>query len=143
MEVIFALVILVICLRSYVNFRCKMKYFKTMSFYLDYSFKCHPNTETALSLSTALIQTQKYKDAHSILNKLINLCPDHPEAYKIKNNMNFCKSPIPGLINKPKNFNQVWWLHILLGAFGRRQYILLKEDDYLMTNTIMRRKKKY
>ena len=137
MITIIVLIILGFWIWSYVKFKRKMKYFSVMASYLKNVVDSNPTPENELRLSGALIELQRYKDAHAIMEKVIRQCPNHYNMEHIKLNMEFCENPIPG-VNELKNFNRSWWHNFLLVRLGKRRYIFLSEEDYLRTNSIIR-----
>ena len=137
MTKIIILILLGLWIWSYVKFKRKMKYYTVMTTYLQKVVDNDPSPENALRLSGALIEIQHYKDAYSILERLLLLCPYHPNTEQMKINLEFCKNPVPGT-HQPKNFNHSWCHNFLLVRLGKRRYNFLSEEDYLRTNSIMR-----
>jgi hypothetical protein len=92
-------------------------------------------------LSSALIQLQRYEDAHSILintyfkNLLVNVSAEDVSD-KIRKNISFCKNPVPG-VNYLKNYDQSYWHNFMLKRFGKARYNFLTEEDIVKTEAIM------
>lgn len=122
---------------SYVKFRRKMKYFTMMAAYLQSVVSSNPSLYNRLRFSSALIETQQYKEAYNIYTQLLKEGMNIPNKEQILLNIEFCKNPVPG-VSSPKNFNFSWWHNFVLVRLGKRRYNFLTEEDYLKTNSILR-----
>lgn len=127
---------------SYIKFRRKQKYFSVMVVYLSQELQRSPSQQDTanllLRLSSAFIEIQHYKDAYDIYEQLLR-----PNLYtgemkeRIVMNKDFCSNPFPGS-KGPKNHNHSYWHNFILVRLGKRRYNFLTENDYLMTNSIIR-----
>lgn len=140
MVYILLFIILAVFIRSYLRFRGKMKYFTAMTYLLQQQLLLNSTPEVLLSLSSALIEIQKYKDAWTVYNQLLKNGYSGNFRNHIQQNMEFCKHPIPG-INVQKNFNGSYWMNFLLIRLGNRRYSFLTEQDHLMTQAFFRQKR--
>ena len=137
MTIIFILLFVVWCY-SFYKFKKRMKYFTIMTSILIEQVRLNPNYMNRLRLSSALIEIQRYKDAYNILLEVQRgptiggINPDY-----LKMNIAFCENPIPS-VNTPTNFNQSYWHNFILVRLGKRRCSFLMEDDYLLTNSILR-----
>lgn len=137
MEILITILIVAFWIYNYIKFRRMNNYYKIMVGYLTMEAQNAPNRDIMLRLSAALIHIQHYRDAYEILVKLSNGCISTDEEQKIRANIEFCKNPVPGL-SEAKNLNHSYWHNFLLVRLGKRRYEFLKEQDYLMTNSIQR-----
>lgn len=142
MVIFLIIVILVVWFFSYLGFKHDMAFFTVMVSYLTEQVRLRPHDiDLRLRLSSALIQLQRYKDAHSILINLSLeiLLPDfNPEEVcdKVRKNISFCKNPVPG-VNYLKNYDQSYWHNFMLKRFGRARFNFLTEEDMVKTEAIM------
>ncbi|MCR5456061.1 MAG: hypothetical protein K6F33_13840 [Bacteroidales bacterium] len=130
-------IIVLLFVRSFVNFKRRMKYFGVAAAYLQTRAGEYPTASTLLSLSAALIEIQHYKDACEILEGVAAEYPNHPQLDKIEANVAFCKHPCPG-VNTLKNFNENWFHNFVLVRLGNRRFNFLSEDDLLAVNSLIR-----
>lgn len=137
MKTLILFLIIVYWLYSYVKFRRMNSYYKLMVDYLTMEVKRFPNRDNLLRLSSALIHIQQYRDAYEILVQLDNEGVNSDEGQKIRANIEFCKSPVPGICN-PKNLNHSYWHNFLLVRLGNIRYNFITDEDYLITNSIQR-----
>ena len=137
MKVLILFLIIAYWLYNYVKFRRMNNYYKLMVAYLTMEVNKSPNIDNKLRLSSALIHIQQYRDAYEILVQLYNDGVNSVEGQKIRANIDFCKSPVPGICN-PKNLNHSYWHNFLLVRLGKKRYEFITDEDYLRTNSIQR-----
>ena len=130
-------IIIVLFVISFVRFKQKMKYFGVVVAFLQQKASVFPSVEVMLSLSSALIEIQRYKDACDILESVASEYPNHPQMDKVNANIMFCKNPCPG-VNSLKNFNESWLHNFILVRLGNRRFNFLTEDDLLSVNSFIR-----
>lgn len=142
MVIFIIIVMLVVWFFSYLGFKHDMAFFTVMVSYLTEQVRLRPHDiDLRLRLSSALIQLQRYEDAHSIL---INISLKNLSANvnseevgdRIRKNISFCKNPVPG-VNYLKNYDQSYWHNFMLKRFGRARYNFLTEEDIVKTEAIM------
>lgn len=143
MLTIVILVIVAILLYSNWKFRNRMTYYSVMVDIIIEDVKQSPNLENLLSLSSAYIKIQHYKDALEILLQLevlqIIKNEDIPKNKRdiIEMNKEFCTNPVPG-VNTPKNFDKSYWHNFYLVRLGKKRYIYISEEYYIATNSKLR-----
>ncbi len=137
MKYLLIIILAVIWIWSYMKFKRKMRYFSVMTASLKSQVSSLPTPDLKLRLASALTEIQHYKDAYDIYSELLSSGSFFPNRVEVKENMAFCKSPVPG-INAPKNIKFGWWHNFILIRLGRRRYNFLTEEDYLKTNSIIR-----
>lgn len=142
MVIFIVIVMLVVWFFSYLGFKHDMAFFTVMVSYLTEQVRLRPHDiDLRLRLSSALIQLQRYEDAHSILintyfkNLLVNVSAEDVSD-KIRKNISFCKNPVPG-VNYLKNYDQSYWHNFMLKRFGRARFNFLTEEDIVKTEAIM------
>lgn len=149
----------------YIQFRKRCSYFSHMVEYLTNRQK-HGEEDLSLHLASALIGIQHFKDASEVLQHVLNTYEAHsvnckrviylkemvtnghtapqllPIQYDIDSIMmtlDFCEHPIPG-ISKANNYCHNYWLNFLIVRIGRRRCNYLTNDDFIMTDALLRRK---
>jgi hypothetical protein len=130
-------IIIFLFVRSFIKFKQKMKYFGVAVALLQQKASIFPSVEIMLSLSSALIEIQHYKDACDILESVASEYPNHPQMDKVNANIKFCKNPCPG-VNTLKNFNESWLHNFVLVRLGNRRFNFLSESDMLDVNSTIR-----
>ena len=122
---------------SFVKFRKKVTYFSAMTAMLKRNITPYSDSSSKLRLASALTEIQQYKDASEIYEELLSSGAFVPNRAEIMTNLEFCKSPIPG-IKEAKNINYSWWHNFILLRLGRKRFNFLTEEDYLNTNSFLR-----
>lgn len=126
---------------NYWKFRRDYRYYTIMAELLKQDIREKPDYVKKMKLSSALIHIQQYASAYELLNEILNYAP---YIVKDKNilltNIEFCKNSTPTL-HGPKNLNHSYWHHFILNWLGKKRYELLTGDEYLKTNSILRKMK--
>ena len=126
---------------NYWKFRRDYRYYTIMAELLKQDIREKPDYVKKMKLSSALIHIQQYASAYELLNEILNSAP---YVVNDKNillmNMEFCKNPIPTL-HGPKNLHHSYWHHFVLNRLSKKRYDFLTEDEYLKTNSILRKMK--
>lgn len=91
-----------------------------------------------LRLSSAYIEIQHYKDAYEIYETLMKTDLPNIDKCILKANMDFCNNPVPGCRGL-KNHEASFWHNFILVRLGKRHFNFLTEEDFLQTNSIMRK----
>ncbi|MBO7444852.1 MAG: hypothetical protein J6T86_00370 [Bacteroidales bacterium] len=95
-----------------------------------------------MRMASALIITQRYKDAYACLNQQLNRGNSADELNMISKTMDFCVSPLPWR-HKLQNHNGSYWHDFLLRRLGRARYNFLTERDVELANQRMTDKTNY
>ena len=136
MEIV-GIILFVMWVYSFFKFKNTMKYYQVLLQCIVNELQEDPSSyQTKLSLATALSLVQRYEDAYKIYSDILNSGSYIPEIDKIKTNMEFCKSPVPGATLK--NYNSSWIHNFLLQRIGKRRYNFIRESDIMKANAYMR-----
>ena len=122
---------------SFIKFRKRVAYFTAMTGLLKKDITPFSDPSSKLRLASALTEIQQYKDASEIYEELLSSGTFVPNRTEIMTNLEFCKSPVPG-ITEAKNINYSWWHNFILLRLGRKRFNFLTEEDYLNTNSFLR-----
>lgn len=86
-----------------------------------------------MRMASALIITQRYKDAYACLSQQLSQNNSANELNMISKTMDFCVSPLPWR-HKLRNYNESYWHNFFLKRFGSSRYNFLTEKDVELAN---------
>lgn len=124
-------------LYNYWRFTGKRAFYRKMVFVMQHRFDRMKTEQSALELASAYMQVQRYKDAYSLFNYVLESNPGSLNARDIRMNLDFCMRPFPwsgGL----KNHDMGYWHNFLLVRFGRTRKVMLSNDAYVATDIYMK-----
>jgi hypothetical protein len=116
----------------------------------DYmEIKCLANeddVDALLSLCSAYTDSQLYKKACDMYNRILQT-PEmvntlsQEKIEKIKNNIQFCISPMFSSSYAKDHFHFRYLHNFLLKRFRRKRYVFIREEDALEFNSFLRHSK--
>jgi hypothetical protein len=143
MMLFIVVVLLVLWTRSYLKFRHQQS---NSEYFLDCMLnnpKAKVGKNYLLRLGCAFMEAQRYESAYRCFELFRNSYEYDPIGMKdtLDDNMAFCRNPIPWM-HGPKDLNGSWWHNFLLVRFGKKRWNMLTEDDYLLANSWIRKKRR-
>ena len=141
MLVIAIVIIAVLWVRSFLNFRAQQSEYESFVECMLNNPRARAGTNYLLRLGCAYMEAQRYESAYRCFEQFKNSSEYNPIGMKdtLEDNMAFCRNPIPWM-HGPKDLDGSWWHNFLLVRFGKKRWNMLTEEDYLLARSWIRKK---